>query len=211
MEVASSSCWLLPLSPCGRVQPSPQGCTPLGCLHPSQRARYHPGYHGAGRIPGHSATQPPGASPPLPAPARRAAPVRAAAPSSPPPEGTPLPQPLQMAARRLTQADRLSAPGQMGPAPVSSFPHLFPSLYALFPSCKPPRKHHPPGWGRGSRARPGQDFPTPQPEAGAGRSRGCTEFLGRPCSRVRLCKGTGGCTEEPPLHRACWKHCCCRN
>lgn len=86
---------------------------------------------GAWAHPGCGAAQPPGASS-LASPSSAGGPVQDAAPSSPPTERTPLPQPLQMAARRLTQADRLGAPGQMGLAPAASFSLPFSPCFLLF-------------------------------------------------------------------------------
>lgn len=131
----------------------PRGCIPAprsACI-PSRGASMSPG---SARIPPRS-PGPGAAAPPWRIPRRipssRGGPGQDAAPSSPPVEETPLPQPLQMAARSLTRADRLGAPGQMGLAPAASSPLLFPSLFALFfPLAQPPfpSQHRPPAGGR---------------------------------------------------------------
>lgn len=146
---------------------------------------------------------------PLPAPALQTARCRMR-PHPTPPGVTPLPQPLQMAARRLTQADRLSTAGQLGPAHVSSFPPRFFNInifffivLSFFFFLKAPLSIIPRGW-RGpaelARDTPDTEFPNSPARGRAGRNRGCTEFLGRPCKRVLHSKG--GAAQrgpDPPL------------
>lgn len=121
---------------------------------------------------------------------------------SPSREVTPLPQPLQMAARRLTQADRLGAPGQMGLAPASSFPPLFPlafcSIFLIFLYNSPPPEAPPPMLARD------KDFPTPQP-GGGGQEPGMHRVFG-----TTLQTGPANAKRDlnPP---ACWMHRSCGN
>lgn len=183
---------------------SPRNARTAPRVHPCSTERPHP-LPGCIHVPEkcpHPARSPipaaPGASPahPLRIPRSRGGPGQRAAPSSPPMEETPLPQPLQMAARSLTRADRLGAPGQMGLAPAASSPLLFPPLFALFffPFAQPPlpSKHHPAGGGR-QPCRSGTDR-VRSSQLPARRELGCTEFFGRPCWKS---KGVGGAQRNP--------------